>query len=106
MPTPDSPPREVIDRLIDLIAEAKTCMLIAAATAPSSPERSPCMEELRRAVLEPRCLIDEILGKSQKLPQALLVTLRTCELSIPRLEAGAVLRQFPATAPPSTEKAS
>jgi hypothetical protein len=94
-PCPDPsnrPPRETLGRLIDLVAWAKTCMLITAATSPGSPERLYELEELRKAVGKPRCLADEILGNSQELPQALLVDLRACELAIPKLEAGAVLR--------------
>jgi hypothetical protein len=89
---PHQPTRETLNRLIDLVAWAKTCLLITAATPPGSPERIYELQELREAVVEPRHLTDKILGSSQKLPQALLVDLRTCELAIPKLEAGAVLR--------------
>ena len=90
---PNRPPRDVIDRLIDDVAWAKTCMLITAATSPKSPEREREMEKLRKAVIEPRRIVDEIFGKEQSLPHAILVELRTCELAIPKLEAGAILRQ-------------
>ena len=90
---PNRPPREVIDRLIDTIAWAKTCMLIAAATAPKTPEREREMEKLRAAVIEPRRVIDDVFSQRQSLPDNLIVELRTCELAIPKLEAGAVLRQ-------------
>lgn len=86
------PTRETLNHLIDLVAWAKTCLLITAATLPGSPERSYELQELRKAVVEPRYLTDKILGSSQKLPQALLVDLRTCELAIPKLETGAILR--------------
>jgi len=91
--SPNRPPREVIDRLIDEVAWAKTCMLIAAATKPSSPEREHEMEKLRAAIVEPRRVIDEAFGKGQSLPREVLIALRTCELAIPKLDAGAVLRQ-------------
>lgn len=90
---PNRPPREVIDRLIDEVAWAKTCMLIAAATAPKSADRDREMEKLRKAVIEPRRVIDEVFNRGQSLPRELIVELRTCELAIPKLEAGAVLRQ-------------
>jgi hypothetical protein len=90
---PNRPPREVLDRLIDEVAWAKTCMLIAAATPPGSPERIAEMAKLRTAIVEPRRIVDEILGKAQALPRVVLVELRTCELAIPKLEAGAVLRR-------------
>ena len=90
---PNRPAREVIDRLIDDVAWAKTCMLIAAATPPKSPEREREMEKLRKAVIEPRRVIDEVFSKGQSLPCELLLELRSCELAIPKLEAGAVLRQ-------------
>lgn len=90
---PNRPPRDVVDRLIDAVAWAKTCMLIAAAAAPGSPERTHEMTLLRQAVLEPRREVDEILGRGQAVPREVLVTLRACELAIPQLEAGAVLRQ-------------
>lgn len=89
---PSRPPREMINRLIDLVAWAKTCMLITAATAPGSPERASELKKLRQAIIEPRRLIDKILSSSEALSQALLVDLRTSELAIPKLEAGAVLR--------------
>lgn len=90
---PNRPPREILDRLIDAVAWAKTCMLITAATIPGSTERDRELEQLRQAVLEPRRAVDEILGRGQTVPHAVFVDLRTCELAIPALEAGAVLRQ-------------
>ena len=90
---PNRPPREVIDRLIDDVAWAKTCMIIAAATAPKSPDREREMEKLRQAVIEPRRVVDEVFSQGQSLPRAVIVELRTCELAIPKLEEGAVLRQ-------------
>ena len=90
---PNCPPRELIDRLIDDIAWAKTCMLIAAATAPGSPEREREMEKLHKAVALPRRVVDEISSRGRSLPRELIVELRTCELAIPKLEAGAVLRR-------------
>jgi hypothetical protein len=89
---PNRPPREVLDRLIDVVAWAKTCMLITAATAPKSADRERELAKLRQAVVEPRAIVDEILGKGQAVPREVMITLRTCELAIPKLEAGAVLR--------------
>jgi hypothetical protein len=83
---PNRPPREVIDRLIDTVAWAKTCMLIAAATAPKSPDREREMEKLREAVVEPRRVVDDVFNRGQSLPRDLIVELRTCELAIPKLE--------------------
>ncbi len=85
--------REVIDRLINDVAWAKTCLLIAAATAPKSPERESEMEKLRKAIVEPRRVVDEVFGRGQTLPRVVLITLRACELAIPQLEANAVLQQ-------------
>ena len=96
---PNRPPREVIDRLIDGVAWAKTCILVTTATKPASPERESELEKLRTAVVEPRRVIDEVFGKGQSIPRDLLVELRSCELAIPKLEAGAVLRQNPEEAP-------
>jgi hypothetical protein len=99
MPTcPDSPsrpPREELDRLIDLVAWAKTCLLIAAATPPGSPQRDREVAKLKKAVVDPRRVTNEILGRLQELPDAIRVELRVCELAIPKLEAGAILRQSP-----------
>lgn len=92
---PNRPPREILDRLIDDVAWAKTCMLIAAATAPKSPARTHEMEKLREAVIEPRRVIDEVFSKGQSIPREPLIELRSCELAIPKLEVGAVLRQHP-----------
>lgn len=96
---PNRPPHAVIDRLIDTVAWAKTCMLIAAATAPKSTERECEMVKLREAIVEPRRVIDEVFSQGQSLPRDLIIELRTCELAIPQLEAGAVLRQQPKGAP-------
>ena len=90
---PNRPPREVIDRLIDNVAWAQTCLLITAATAPKSADRDREMEKLRKAVVEPRRVIDEVFNRGQSLPRDLIIELRTCELAIPKLEAGAGLRQ-------------
>ena len=90
---PNRPAPEVIDRLIDDVAWAKTCMFVAAATAPESTDRDREMEQLRKAVIEPRRVVDDVLSRGQSLPRDLIVDLRTCELAIPQLEAGAVLRQ-------------
>lgn len=89
---PNRPPREVLDRLIDAVAWAKTCMFITAATSPGSIERARELDKLREAIVEPRRAIDEILGNAQALPRDVLIALRTCELALPKLEAGAVLR--------------
>ena len=96
---PSRPSREVIDRLIDDVAWAKTCMLITAATAPKSPERAHELDKLRNAVVEPRRVVDEVFSRGQTLPRAVIVELRTCELAIPKLEEGAGLRQPPGDAP-------
>lgn len=90
---PNRPPRDVIDRLIDEVAWAKTCVIITAATAPKSPERDREMAKLREAVIGPRRVVDEVFSHGQSLPRDLIIELRTCELAIPKLEAGAVLRQ-------------
>lgn len=89
---PSRPPREVIDRLIEMVAWAKTCMLICAATKPGSPERADELKKLREAIVEPRRAVDEVRGRGQNLPHDVLVALRVCELAIPKLEAGAILR--------------
>ena len=91
--SPNRPPREVIDRLIDTVAWAKTCMLIAAATSPKSAERERELEKLREAVIEPRRVIDEVFNQGQSLPRDLIIELRTCELAIPKLEADTLRRQ-------------
>lgn len=92
---PNRPPREMIDHLIDDVAWAKTCMLIAAATPPKSPEREREMEKLRKAIIEPRRVVDDVFSRGQSLPRELFIELRACELAIPKLEEGAVLRQQP-----------
>jgi hypothetical protein len=96
---PNRPPREVIDRLIDVVAWAKTCMLVTAATKPGSPERETELMTLRQAILEPRRMVDEILEQGQALPRDVIITLRSCELALPQLEAGAVLRQQTSNSP-------
>lgn len=86
------PPHELLDRLIDEIAWAKTCLLVAAAAAPGSDVRDRELAQLRKAVINPRTVVDDVLGKGQALPREILVELRTCEMAIAKLEAGAVLR--------------
>ena len=88
----------MIDRLIDGVAWAKTCMLVAAATPPKSPARDREMDKLREAVVEPRRVVDEVFSLGQSLPRELIIELRTCELAIPKLEEGAVLRHPPGEA--------
>ena len=90
---PNRPPPEVIDRLIDDVAWAKTCMIMTAATKPGSSERDSELVKLRKAIVEPRRVVDEVFSRGQVLPQELIVELRACELAIPALEAGAVLRE-------------
>jgi hypothetical protein len=90
---PNRPPDDVINRLIDEVAWAKTCLLITASTAPGSSDRDRELGALKRAVIAPRRAIDEILANDQVLPHEVLVTLRMCEMAIPKLEAGAILRQ-------------
>lgn len=97
---PNRPPHDVVDRLIDAVAWAKTCMLITAATTPGSTERERELTKLREAVVEPRRTIDEILSRAQAVSRNPLIELRTCELAIPKLEAGAILRQPPGEAAP------
>jgi hypothetical protein len=96
---PNRPSREVIDRLIDDVAWAKTCLLVAAATSPGSSAREDELEKLRRAVAGPRRVVDKLRAQGQVVPRAVIVELRVCELAIPKLEAGAVLRRQPEGAP-------
>ena len=92
--SPNRPPREILDRLIDDVAWAKTCMIVTAGTAPGSPDRDRELSKLRAAVAPPRKAVDEVFAQGQSLPRDLIVELRTCELAISKLEAGAVLRQL------------
>ena len=91
--SPNRPSREVLDRLIDTVAWAKTCMLLTAATKPGSPERARELDNLREAVIEPRRIVDEAFAQGQSLPREVIIDLRACELAVPKLEQGAVLRQ-------------
>ena len=78
--------------LLDAVAWAKTCMLIAAATKPGSPERAAELAKLRDAIREPRRRVDEIFAIGGKISPELLIELRVCEKAVPALEKGAVLR--------------
>lgn len=97
--SPNHPPREILDRLIDEVAWAKVCKRVAAATVPKSAARERERQQLRIAITAPRRTVDVICGQGQSLPREVLDTLRTCELAIPQLEASAVLR------PQQSEKA-
>jgi hypothetical protein len=83
--SPNRPPSHVIDRLIDEVAWAKTCLLVAASAPVGSSIRARELEQLREAVVEPRRVVDAILAKGQALPREVLVELRTCELAIAKL---------------------
>jgi hypothetical protein len=85
---PNRPPPADVDRLVDAVAWAKTCLLIAAATPPGGAERARELENLRRAVVEPRRLVDEIFGRGQGVRRSVIVDLRACKLAVPKLEAG------------------
>ncbi len=85
-------PDDQLEHLIDGVAWAKTCMIIAAATSPNSDERRAELEKLRQAIVEPRRLVDDAMSKHYDMPYEVMVELRACELAIPKLEAGAVLR--------------
>ena len=91
--SPNRPSREILDRLIDAVAWAKTCLILTAATKPGSPERARELAKLREAIVEPRRGVDEAFAQGQSLPRELIIDLRACELSVPKLEQGAVLRQ-------------
>ena len=91
--SPNRPARDLLDRLIEQVAWAKTCLLVAAATTPGSADRVRELDELRRAVVDPRRTIDSVFAQGQSLPRDVIIELRVCELAIPKLEAGAVLRQ-------------
>lgn len=84
---PNRPPRDVIDRLIDEVAWAKTCLVVAAGAPAGSPVRERELAQLRVAVVAPRRAVDVILEKGQALPREVLVELRTCELAIDKLAA-------------------
>lgn len=79
--------------LVDSVAWAKATMLVAAATVPDSPERAEELSKLRTSIVEPRRVVNEIQGRGQTVPHQILITLRVCEMAIPSLEKGAVLRQ-------------
>jgi len=83
----------VDEPLVDMIAWAKTCLLITAATVPGSPERTAELAKLREAIIEPRRRVDETIAAGGVVPPALLVELRVCEKAVPALEKGAVLRR-------------
>lgn len=83
----------VDEALVDMIAWAKTCLLIAAATMPGSPERETELANLREAIVEPRRRLDEICGAGGNVAPVLLVELRVCEKGVAALEKGAVLRR-------------
>ena len=90
---PNRPTSDVIDRLVDQVAWAKTCLLTTAATAPGTAEREWELAKLRAAVAPPRETVDAIFTRGQAVPRTVLIELRTCELAIPKLEQGAVLRR-------------
>lgn len=83
---PNRPPHDVIDRLIDEVAWAKTCLLIAIAAPVGSLVRAEELAKLRKAIVEPRRVVEEVFAKGQVLPREVLVELRTCELAIEKLD--------------------
>jgi len=97
MPLSSSPPKRDmsadVDRLIAEVAWAKTCLIVSAASAPASPQRTHELEKLRQAIAPARRRGDAILARGQGVPENVLVALRVCELALPELEAGAGLRR-------------
>ncbi len=72
-------------RVIDLLAEAKMHLLLAAqGTQPGTPEREHRVQELERCAQKARAYVDSI-GGADKLPFRLAVELRACEMGVPRL---------------------
>lgn len=79
-------------KLVDVVAWAKTCLLITAATKPGTPDREREMAQLREATAQARAAVN---AAPAPVPQSLRVEVRVCELAIPKLEAGAILRSHP-----------
>lgn len=80
-------PHEELSSLIDAVAYAKMCFIVATGTVPRSPQRGKALEDLRQAVVRSRHAVDEIFRRSQAVSREILVQLRVCELGIQRLES-------------------
>lgn len=78
------PTPEVVDRLFNEVAWAKTCLLVATTALPG-PDRVRKVNKLREALKSPRHVLDEIFGRGQSVPRAVIVDLRRCELALPEL---------------------
>lgn len=87
---PNRPGRAVVDRLIDAVRNAKSCLAAAEATDIGSPARSRAIAQLRAAVAVPRAVVDTILERGQAVPREAIVDLRACELAIPKLSSGSL----------------
>jgi hypothetical protein len=86
------PSHDVVVRLIDTVAWAKTLMITTAGTIPLSDERKSALLTFRQAAVEARRDIDAVLNEGFQLPDQILIEMRVCEMAVPQLEAGAVLR--------------
>jgi hypothetical protein len=74
-------------RAIDLIAEAKMYLILAAqGTRPGTPERTENLAKLKRLTEKAREHVTS-MGGIEKLPLHLAVQLRVCELGLERLGA-------------------
>ena len=83
---PDMKVTPEINRTIGLLAEAKMHFLLATqGTRPGTTERVEELAVLERLTKETREYVDTTLGGIEKLPHALAVELRVCELGIERL---------------------
>lgn len=74
-----------LERFVNLIAEAKLHLLLAAkGTLPGTDRRKTEMQALRRCTLAARNYIGEH-GGFESLPKPLAVELRVCEKAVERL---------------------
>lgn len=78
---------EEIGAIIDAVAWAKTCLIIATQCPAGSVQRRDELRMLAEGTPEARKLVDayEVKHGKGKLPQRIYVELRTCELGLVRL---------------------
>jgi len=73
-----------LDRLISIIAEAKTHFILACACSANSPERLREVTDVRRLTQLARSLLPEI-GGFEKLPRPIAIELRVCVMGADKL---------------------
>ena len=79
-------PAALID-MIDMIAEAKTSLLIATGMPLTNERRATEIQRLEVAIVSIRAIVSRNFNTPDGVPRSLLIEIRTCELGLEKLYA-------------------